>query len=634
MERRSIYGFILLGILFVGFLVIQTRQSQNEQIAQAMYQDSLKLAKQKQTADSIASAKKAEALKVQALADSAKVDIQSLTTDKIAQLEDSLKTLKQQQILGPFANAVKGIEEETVLENEDLKLIFSNKGGKIKTAELKKYKNYSGSPLLLIDGNQNKFGYTFYFNSDKLINTDSLYFTPIINNSGKSVTFRLAAGEGKYFDQIYTFNDTSYLVDYSIKLTGFHDVIPAQLPILILNWNNEMHEQEKNIEYERQYSKLYFSYANGDLDYKSANGQLDFDSKVKWVSCQQQFFNATLIAKTQFDNQGHIAVYSEDSSKFVKQCATELYIPFSGQPNFEFPMQLYLAPNDFHQLKSLDIGLEDIVPTGTGIIRWINQKVILPLFNWLGGFVSNYGLVILLLTLIIKIALTPLTYRSYLSMAKMRVLNPELTELREKHKNDQAALGQEQLKLYRKAGVNPLGGCLPTLLSMPILIAVFRLFPGNVDLRQSSFLWANDLSTYDDLIHWGFNLPFIGQHLSIFCILMTVSSVMYVRMNMATASSLPKEMKFMQYVMPFFFFFFLNSSPAGLTYYYFISNMVTFGQQWAIRKFFINDEAIHAKILENKAKPVKQSGFQKRLEEAMKQQQKVKQLRENQKKKK
>jgi YidC/Oxa1 family membrane protein insertase len=217
-------------------------------------------------------------------------------------------------------------------------------------------------------------------------------------------------------------------------------------------------------------------------------------------------------------------------------------------------------------------------------------------------------------------------------MAKMRVLQPEVAEIKEKYKDDQARLGQEQLKLFRKAGVNPLGGCIPTLLSMPILIAVFRLFPGSVELRQKSFLWANDLSTYDDLLRWGFDIPFLGQHLSLFCVLMTISSIMYVRINMAQASGLPKEMKFMQYIMPVFFLFFLNSSPAGLTYYYFVSNMVTFAQQWSIRRFFINDAAIHAKIQENKAKPVKQSGFQKRLEEAMKQSQRMKEMREQQKK--
>ncbi|MFN3940748.1 MAG: membrane protein insertase YidC, partial [Chitinophagales bacterium] len=232
----------------------------------------------------------------------------------------------------------------------------------------------------------------------------------------------------------------------------------------------------------------------------------------------------------------------------------------------------------------------------------------------------NYGLIILLMTLIIKLALTPLTYRSYLSMAKMRVLQPEIAEMKEKYKDDQAKMGQEQLKLFRKAGVNPLGGCIPTLLSMPILIALFRFFPGSIELRQQSFLWADDLSSYDDIIRWGADLPFIGNHLSIFCVLMTLSSILYMRMNMSQASGLTKEMRWVQYMMPVFFLFFLNSSPAGLTYYYFVSNMVTFAQQWGIRRFLINDKAIHAQIQENKSKPVKKSKFAQRLEDAMKQQ--------------
>lgn len=624
---------MLLGILFVAFLLVQTRYSQQQQVAEAMKQDSIQKAHATYVQDSITQARKlqAEAEKI-SLAQRDTSALQNMDAAQISALEDSLRILKQKQVMGPFAGAVGGNEENYILENDDLKLEFTNRGGKIKTAELKKYKDYKGGILDLISGNNNKFGYTFYFNNDKLINTDSLYFTPIAGADGRSVTFRLDAGDGRYFDQIYSFNDTSYLVDYTIQLTGFNNVIPSSLPVLILNWQNEMHEQEKNIDYERQYSKLYFSYANGDMDYKNSNGDISFDSKVKWVSCQQQFFNATLIAKTNFENQGKLNVYAEDTSSFVKLCNAELYINYNNQPSFSFPMQFYLAPNDYADLKKLDIGLEDIVPTGTGLIRWINQGVILPLFNFLGSIASNYGLVILLLTLVIKLALTPLTYRSYLSMAKMRVLQPELAEIKEKYKDDQARFGQEQLKLYRKAGVNPLGGCLPTLLSMPILISVFRLFPGNIDLRQSSFLWARDLSTYDDLIHWGANIPFIGMHISIFCLLMTISSIMYVQINMTNATSLPKEMKFMQYVMPLFFFFFLNSSPAGLTYYYFISNMVTFGQQWAIRKFFINDAAIHAKIQENKAKPVKKSGFQARLEEAMKQQQRMKQTKDQQQK--
>ena len=227
------------------------------------------------------------------------------------------------------------------------------------------------------------------------------------------------------------------------------------------------------------------------------------------------------------------------------------------------------------------------------------------------------------MTLIIKLALSPLTYRSYLSMAKMRVLQPEIAEMKEKYKDDQQKQGAEQLKLFRKAGVNPLGGCIPTLLSMPILISLFRFFPGAIELRGKSFLWADDLSTYDDLIHWGFDLPFLGSHLSIFCVLMTVSSILYVRMNMSNATGMAKEMQFMQYIFPIFFLFFLNNYPAGLTFYYFVSNMTTFGQQFAIRRFFINDEAIHAKIQENKAKPTKKSRFAQRLEDAMKQQQEM-----------
>lgn len=630
MDRNTVIGFVLLGALFIGYLTIQSNISQKARVQEAMRQDSIRVANELRIADSLEVIKKQKIAWVKANADStiladslSDADLLNLYTKLNTAVTDTLSPIIENsgpQYSGPFADALQGENATYTLENDKLKITFTGKGGDIQRVQLKEYKNYDGGPLMLVDGNQNHFNYTFYYDNDKLLNTDSLFFTVYENIPSKSITFRASAGEGKYFDQVYVFNDTSYLVDYSIRLTGFNTVIPANLAFLKLNWQNDMQEQEKNIKYERQYSKFYFSYKNEDIDYKSTNGKIDFDASVKWLSCQQQFFNTTLIAKTGFDNQGSMNIYSDDTSAFVKRCSSELFITFNNQAQFDMPMQWYFAPNSYNALKDLGIGLETIVPTGTSIFRVINRWVIIPLFNFLGGFLSNYGLIILLMTLIIKLALTPLTYRSYLSMAKMRVLQPEIAEMKEKFKDDQAKMGQEQLKLFRKAGVNPLGGCIPTLLSMPILIALFRFFPGSIELRQQSFLWADDLSSYDDIIHWGADIPFIGNHLSIFCVLMTLSSILYMRMNMTQASGLTKEMRWVQYMMPVFFLFFLNSSPAGLTYYYFVSNMVTFGQQWGIRRFLINDETIHAQIQENKTKPVKKSKFAQRLEEAMKQQ--------------
>ncbi|MBP7400883.1 MAG: membrane protein insertase YidC [Chitinophagales bacterium] len=630
MDRNTVIGFVLLGALFIGYLTIQSRISQKARVQEVMQQDSIRVAEEMRIADSLQIIKNERIAWAKAHADST-ITTDSLSETELLNLYDTLSTTQPviisekdttQKYTGPFAESMQGEKELIVLENDKLQITFDNKGGDIEKVELKDYKQYDGGPLYLVNGEHNYFNYTFYYDNDKLLNTDSLYFNVLENIPGKSITFRASAGEGKYFDQIYSFNDTSYLVDYKIKLTGFNNVIPANLAFLKLNWQNDMQEQEKNIKYERQYSKFYFSYKNGDLDYKSSNGNIDFDATVKWLSCQQQFFNTTLIAKNGFDNQGNMSIYSdeEDTTAFVKRCNAELFITFNNQSQFEVPMQWYFAPNKYSELKELGIGLEDIIPTGTSIFRVINRWVVIPLFNFLGGFLNNYGLIIFLMTLIIKIALTPLTYRSYLSMAKMRVLQPEIAEMKEKLKDDQAKMGQEQLKLFRKAGVNPLGGCIPTLLSMPILIALFRFFPGAIELRQQSFLWADDLSSYDDIIHWSADIPFIGSHLSIFCVLMTLSSILYMRMNMTQASGLTKEMRWVQYMMPVFFLFFLNNSPAGLTYYYFVSNMVTFGQQWGIRRFLINDETIHAQIQENKTKPVKKSKFAQRLEDAMKQQ--------------
>lgn len=635
MDRNTVIGFVLLGILFIGYLFIQTRYSQADQVRQAQIQDSLRLVEQARVADSLEAVRKAEEqLLLQAADDS--IDINSIDEERKAFLLDSIRQAKllEEQLaaeevqateLGSLAEASRGTEQDYVIENDALKVTLSNKGGVVDEVVLKQYQDYEGNPLRLVQGENNRFAYTFYYDQDRRVSTDNLFFEALPDNDGMGITFKLDAGEGRVMLQKYRLNDTAYLVDYDLQMTGFDRLIPGNLPMVLLNWDNEMREQERNLDYERQYSKYYWAYANGDIDNRSKSGDEKFDASLKWVSNQQQFFNTTLIARNAFSNQGGVVVQEGegDSVSLIKRCETELFIPYDQTADYSFGMQWYYAPNHFKSLKSLELGLEDIVPTGTGLSRIINRGIVIPMFNWLGGFISNYGLVILLMTFIIKMALSPLTYRSYLSMAKMRVLQPEINELKEKYKDDQQKQGTEQMKLFRKAGVNPLGGCIPTLLSMPILIALFRFFPGSIELRQKSFLWANDLSTYDDLIKFGFDVPFLGDHLSLFCVLMTLSSILYVQINMSNASGLTKEMRFMQYIFPVFFLFFLNNYPAGLTYYYFVSNMITFGQQFTIRRFLINDEAIHAKIQENKAKPKKKSKFAARLEEAMKQQQEM-----------
>lgn len=630
MDRNNVIGFVLLGALIIAFFFVQSRYADNARVAEAAKQqteDSIKRVQDSLAKLELPKETAKQETTISALPDSLK---NKMKPEEAKRLEDSLAAVQRANVFGSFTPVMQGKEEITTLENDKLILKLSNKGGRIVQAEIKDHKNYHGGLVDVIGGDNNRFNYNFYYDDNKMMNTEEMYFTPSLSSDGKTLTYTAKLSNGASLEQIYSFTNTEYLVDYNVRFNGFRNVIPGRDPVIILNWRNEMQEQEKNIKYERQYSKLYFGTEDGDVDYKNTNGDLKFEDRIKWVSCQQQFFNATLIAKESFEKNGKIDIFADDTSRFVKRCNTELYLTFNGKDSYEFPMQWYLAPNQYDELKALDLGIETIIPTGSGFIGWINKTAIMPLFHWLSGKISNYGLIILLMTLILKLALSPLTYRSYLSMAKMRVLNPEVAELREKYGDDQAKLGAEQMKLFRKAGVNPLGGCIPTLLSMPILIAMFRLFPGTIQLRQQSFLWADDMSTYDDIIHWGTNIPFIGTHISIFCILMTISSILYMRMNMQNTSQLTGPMKTVQYITPVFFFFFLNSSPAALTYYYFVSNLTTFGQQWAIRKFLINDEEIHRRIQENKSKPEKaKSGFAKRLEDAMKQSQ---QIREQQKK--
>ncbi|MFN3940633.1 MAG: membrane protein insertase YidC, partial [Chitinophagales bacterium] len=350
MDRNTIIGFVLLGALFIGYLTIQSNIAQKARVQEAMQQDSIRVANEMRVADSLNKIKAQKIAWVKQNADTTIIAVDSLSESELLGIYEKLtnNTLEAVSVeadtaktfSGPFANALQGTPELHVLENDNLRITFNTKGGSVQQVELKKYKNYHGGPLFLVDGNTNYFHYTFYYDNDKVLVSDNLYFTVAEHTPGKSITFRASAGEGKYFDQIYTFNDTAYLLDYKVKLTGFNEVIPATLPFLKLNWQNDMMEQEKNIKYERQYSKFYFSYANGDIDYKSSNGKIDFDAGVKWLSCQQQFFNTTLIAKNSFDNQGNLQVYvNEDTSAYVKRCNAELYITYNNQPHFEVPMQ-------------------------------------------------------------------------------------------------------------------------------------------------------------------------------------------------------------------------------------------------------------------------------------------------------
>ena len=384
---------------------------------------------------------------------------------------------------------------------------------------------------------------------------------------------------------------------------------------------------EQNHETQAAASAIYFKYLNENVDKisESSDEKKPMESKVKWIGFKQQFFTAVIIADNAFDKPTEIeSATLLGSGKYVKKYSAAINIPYAHQENEKFGMKLYFGPNEFKTLKNYDLDLEKQINLGWKIFGWLNRLLTIPVFNFLNGFDLNFGINILVLTIILKLLLLPIAYKTVLSSAKMRVLKPEIDELNEKHKDDEPMKKQQAvMALYKQAGVNPMAGCIPVLLQMPILIALFSFFPASIELRQQGFLWAHDLSTYDSVYNFGFSVPWYGDHVSLFALLMTASTLLYTWSNsqlMGTSNQMP-GMKWMMYLMPILFLGFLNNYSAGLSWYYFLANMITFGQTWIIQKFVIDSDALHAQIQENKKKPKKISKFQEKLEQMTKERQ-------------
>jgi YidC/Oxa1 family membrane protein insertase len=609
MDRNTFTGLFLILIILVGSTYLM--QPSDEDI---------KREKAKQTQDSLARVKKNELAPAVAVKDTAK----SIAVPAI----DS--TLIKS---GPFGTAQSGSNEPIILENEFLKVRISPRGGRIASVQLKNFKTYSQEPLIMFEGEGNKFGLIFG-SAGQNINTNDLYFTPsgkslnVTKSDSSSLTMRLIHSEGKYIDFIYSLKGESYNVGLTIATTEMQDVVAPTQQHVTLNWEAILKQKEKDLPGEQKYSSAYFKQGDESVDYlslsESETKELN-EGKIKWFSFKQHFFSNVLIAKNSFD-KGELAVNTSPDSGTVKSFAAKMQIPFQRQENSSFPMEFYFGPNQLNILEKQGFDLEKQIDLGYWPLKYINRWVVLPVFNFLEGFGWGYGLIILVLTILLKMVLLPLTYKSYLSMAKMRILKPEMEEIKGKVGDDNPTLlQQEYLKLYKKAGVNPLGGCLPMLLQLPIIMAFFFFFPNLFELRQQSFLWMEDLSTYDAFFNLGFEVPFLGNHISLMCILMTISTLIYTYFN-NQVSGATGQMKYIGYITPVIFFGVLNSFPAGLNYYYFLANLMTFAQQYIIR-MFVDDNKIHAQIQENKKKPAsekKASGFQKRMEDYMRQQQAAK----------
>jgi YidC/Oxa1 family membrane protein insertase len=615
MDRNTIIGIALIGVILVGYS-IWMKPTRDAQRAEARRQDSIARVEQIRALEAAQQQSEEQALPL-----SGEIREDSASVDRL--------TSK----LGDFAAGAVGTQELAVLENEQLKISFSTRGGRPYTVNLKKYQTYDSLPLILFDGDSTIFALQF-FADNRSINTGELFFKPEIesltDDQGRAfqqLTMTLDISDSSFIAYIYKLYDGDYMVDFDIRLKGLNEYGTDRMQF---NIDFYAPSQEKGYQNESMYTTLYYRFHGGDVESFRSRSKKEFEevtetTRIQWIAFSHQFFSTILIADDYFDGATMSQQRFPHPGKYVRHFSSSVDMPYNRTAEQTIGMQLYLGPNKFTSLKSYDdLGLESVVTVGGSMIRWINAYVVIPIFNWLNRWINNFGIIILLLTLIIKTGLFPLTYRSYKSQAVMRMLKPQVDEINEKFPRKEDAMKKQQatMDLYKKAGANPMGGCLPMLLQFPILYAMFRFFPTSIELRQQRFLWATDLSTYDSILNLPFTIPMYGDHVSLFTLLMTVTTMLSMRWNSqssAGSSGMP-GMKTMMYIMPVMFMLILNNFSAGLTYYYFLANVITLGQN-LIFKQFIDEEKILQKINAKKSKPVKKSRFAQRLEDLQKQQQ-------------
>ena len=640
-NKNTLIGFVLIAAILFGWMYFMTPSK--EQLAeQQRIQDSIRRVRLEEMAlDSIREAERRQADAKLAILQSDTIQLEGLDSLGRAQLVQN--TLRDKY--GIFAVAAEGAEKTWTIENKLQKLTFSNKGGFLKQVELKDYKTYDSLPLISFDPETVKFDLSF-FAQNRIVNTSQFYFQPYMNGrpykggdmtvaEGDSIVFALRLptdDASKYIEYVYTIHDDNYMMDFDIRTVGLRDVIATNADYMTIDWEVDLMKQEKSTDRFAGETVYYRSLTDKDVDHlnEQKDGEQTVNSKLKWVSFKQRFFCNVIVAKEEFEN-AHMAMRTRKSNnpRYFKSMSANIEVPYDTRSETNLiPMQLYFGPNHFKTLRSYGIGLQDQINLGNFfLIRWINYGVI-AVFNWLSSYGWNYGIVILILTILIKTLLFPLAFKSYKSSAITRVMKPEMEAINEKYPKEEDAMKKQQaiLNLQRQAGVSPASGCLPALLQFPILIAIFRFFPASIELRQQPFLWAEDLSTYDSIVEFP---KFLGMdHLSLFTILMTITTLIYTWVNNKqmdyTSNPQMKPMKWMMYLMPIMFFAIFNNYSSGLSYYYMLVNIITFIQMFIFRRM-IDENKVRATIEENKKKPQKKSNFQKRLEEAQKQQAKLQQ---------
>ena len=610
MNKNNLIGFVLIGVIMFGFSWYQSRQYREQMEVQAQL-DSIARVEQ-MAAMAMDSVKRA-----QGLASDSDVKVMTMPAYK-----DSLLT-----------EARLAEESFYKLSNDKVEIEFTTRGAQPYSVKINDYKTYDSTDLYLVKPRHSEYGVSVFAGEN--INTKDFVFQ-VTEYTDSSIVMTLPFAQGGYIQQKYVLEADGYMLDNELSFVGMGNVIPRNVSSVDVDWSLVVPRLEKGYKNETQYSKLNY-YFTGDkkpeMIGRGRDGSKRVDTKMKWFAFQQQFFSAIMTSKSEFTYADlSVDFYSEEEYKNdgkLMACSAKLRSDFqNGSNEIVIPYEFYFGPNDYSGLKKYDQNYEKIIALGGWLVGWFSRLVIIPCFDFIGKFVSNYGLVILLMTLLIKLIISPLTIKSYKSSARMQVIKPEVDKLNEKYPNEKDAMKKQQamMELYRKAGVSPMGGCLPMLLQMPILFAMFRFFPASIELRQQKFLWADDLSAYDSIWDFGVNIPLLGDHLSLFALLMAVTMFFYSKMTSAQMSNDPNMagMKFMSvWLMPIMMFFICNNLSAALSYYYLLSNIITMVMTWYIRKYVVTEDKVRADMMLNASKPKKKSKWQQRLEEAQRMQEQM-----------
>ena len=621
MNRNTVIGITLMGILLIGFSVINSREARKQ-------------AEIKRVQDSIAAAK---AFEYAGQMSSAMQD--STSAEFSGQSGDGTGAVYASTYANSFLEAAyNGKEGFHYLENDKLRIKYSTKGGQAVDVLIKDYYTSDSSALFLMKDGYSDFALQFY--TDQYVSTSDFIYETVVSNDS-TLVMRLYFSDTAFVEYGYFLPHGSYMVDFDVHMVNMDRHIPRNASQFEIAWNMDIPRLERGYKNEQNYSTVDFKYPGQVKKIenlgimrgggRSGGNHREVTTRIEWFAFQQQYFSAILRAEDNFES-GNLSMkfYPEtDPERRLMACSASTLVQYDPGADVTVPFEFYYGPNHFRTLKSYDCDFEKIVPLGGWLVRWINRGIIIPVFDFFGRFISNYGIIILLLTLLIKLVISPLTLKSYMSSAKMNVLRPELDKINAKYPRQEDALKkqQETMELYRKAGVSMFGGCLPMLLQFPVLFAMFRFFPASFELRQKGFLWADDLSTYDSILDFGFNIPLYGDHVSLFAILCALSMYFSARMTQGSSADNNPQMKSMRnmtlYFMPIFMLFICNNLSSGLTYYYLLSNLIMMLQTWIIRRFFVDEEKIMARVraasVKGAAKP--KSKFQQRLEAIQKAQQ-------------